>query len=84
MPIRIDIRTEKNEVVVYVAGRLVVNEVSELRNACEPIEGSFVLDLSKLMFADDPGIDLIRAISAKGTKVRGAPAFIQLLIAGAP
>jgi len=81
MSIRIDITTEKDEVVVYVAGRLVVNEVTELRNACEPIEGSFALDLSKLRFADDAGIDLIRAISAKGTKVRGASMFVQLLIA---
>ncbi len=84
MPIRIDITTEKNKVVVYVAGRLVGNEVTELRNACEPIEGSFVLDLSKLPFADDAGIDLIQAISAKGAKVRGASAFIRLLIARAP
>ena len=84
MPIRIDITTEKNKVVVYVAGRLVGNEVTELRNACEPIEGSFVLDLSKLPFADDAGIDLIQAISAKGAKVRGESTFIQLLIARVP
>jgi len=81
MPIRIDIKTEKNEVVVYVAGRLVGNEVTELRNACAPIEGAFVLDLSKLRFADDAGIDLIRTISAKGTKVRAESVFVQLLIA---
>ncbi len=84
MPIRIDVTTEMNKVVVYVAGRLAGNEVTELRNACESIDCSFVLDLSKLPFADDAGIDLIQVLSAKGAKVRGASAFIELLIAGTP
>ena len=80
MPIRIDVTTERNKVVVYVAGRLTGIEVTELRNTCESIEDSFVLDLSKLPFADDAGIDLIQVLSAKGVEVRGASAFIELLI----
>ena len=81
MAVRIDTATEGDEIVVYVAGRLGANEVTELRNECEQIEGTFVLDLSKVLFADDAGIDLIRAITAKGAKVRGASAFIQMLLA---
>ncbi len=81
MGVRIDTTTEGDEIVVYVAGRLGGNEVTELRNECEPIEGTFVLDLSKVLFADDAGIDLIRALRAKGATVRGASAFIQMLLA---
>jgi len=81
MLVRIDATKEGDEIVVYVAGRLGGNVVTELKNECESIEGTFVLDLSKIVFADDAGIDTIRAIRAKGAKVRGASAFIQMLIA---
>ena len=81
MVVRIDTTTEGDEIVVYVAGRLGGNAVTELRNECEPIEGTFVLDLSKVLFADDAGIDLIRALRANRATVRGASAFIQMLIA---
>ena len=41
MAVRIDTATEGDEIVVYVAGRLGANEVTELRNECEQIEGTF-------------------------------------------
>jgi anti-anti-sigma regulatory factor len=82
MKVRVDTTAEGNVVVVYVAGRLGGNEVTVLRQACAQIEGTFVLDLSRLQFADDAGLDLIRAISAKGTKVRAASVFVQMLIDG--
>jgi len=80
MAIHIDISSEEPEVVVYLAGRLYGDAVKELRDTCDPIKGTFVLDLSKLLFADDAGVDVIRAISARGTKISGASQFIQLLL----
>lgn len=80
MAIRIDINSEGPEVVVYLAGRLSGDASTQLRDICDPIKGVFVLDLSKLLFADDAGIDVIRAISARGAKIRGAIPFIQLLL----
>jgi len=80
MAIRIDINTEGPEIVVYLAGRLCGDAVNQLRDTCDPIKGTFMLDLSKLLFADDAGIDVIRAISARGTKISGASQFIQLLL----
>lgn len=80
MTIHIEINSEAPEAVVYLAGRLSGVATKQLRDACDPIKGSFVLDLSKLLFADDAGIDVIRAISERGAKIRGASQFIQLLM----
>lgn len=80
MEIRIDITSEGPETVVRVAGRLSGIAVAQLRKACDPIEGAFVLDLSNLIFADVSGIDAIRTIGEKGAEIRGASPFIQLLL----
>jgi anti-anti-sigma regulatory factor len=80
MEIRINITSEGPETVIHIAGRLSVTSVAQLKKACDPIEGAFVIDLSNLLFADDAGIDTIRMIDKKGAKVRGASPFIQLLL----
>ena len=80
MEIRIDITSEGPETVVYIIGRLSGAAVAELRKACDPIEGAFLLDLSNLLLADDAGIDVIRKLCEKGAEVRGASPFIQLLL----
>jgi anti-anti-sigma regulatory factor len=84
MEIRIDIISEGPETVVYIAGRLSGAAVAQLRKACDPIEGAFVLNLSGLMFIDDDGIDAIRTLGEKRAEVRGASPFVQLLLDGAP
>ena len=80
MAFRIDINSEGPAVVVYVAGRLSGDATKLLRETCDPIKAAFVLDLSKLLFADDVGVDVIREISEQGAKIRGASPFIQLLV----
>ena len=79
MMIRIDVVSGGPEVVVYLAGRLTGDATEQLKDTCESINGTFVLDLSKLLFADDAGIDVMRAISEQGIQIRGASQFIQLL-----
>lgn len=78
--IRIDITSDGPEKVVRVAGRITGSAVEQLRKVCDSIKGPFVLDLSSLMFGDDAGIDVIRAMSAKGAALRGVSPFIQLLL----
>lgn len=80
MAIRIDITSEGPETVVRTAGRLSGVAVAQLKKACDPIEGAFVLDLSNLLFADDAGIGVIRTLGEKGAEVRGASPFVQLLL----
>ncbi len=83
MEIRIDITSEGSETVVRIAGRLSGVAVAQLRKACDPIEGAFVLDLSNLLFADDAGIDAIGILGEKGAEVRGVSPFVQLLLGDA-
>jgi anti-anti-sigma regulatory factor len=80
MTIRIDVYNEGPEVVVYLAGRLSEDAAKQLRDTCDAINGAFVLNLSNLIFADDAGIDVIRAIDDQEIEIRGASKFIQLLV----
>ena len=80
MDIRIDIISETPKPVVCIAGRLSSTAVAQLKKACDPIENPFVIDLSNLLFAEDKGIDAIRAIVDKGAQIHGASPFVQLLL----
>ena len=83
MAIRIDIESVDSggdAIVVRVAGRLTGAATKELKGVCEPIKDNFVLDLSKLMFADDAGVEVIRTLRKKGAEISGASSFIMLLI----
>ena len=74
--------TEGAAVVLHVAGRLAGDAITQLTDVCEPIEGQYVLDLSKLMFADEAGAEVIRTLRERGVDIRGASSFIKLLING--
>jgi len=80
MDIRIDIESEGPDVVLHVAGRLTGHTIEQLADVVEPIEGHYVLDLSKLMFADDAAAEAIRKLREGGADIRGASSFIKLLI----
>jgi len=80
MDIRIDIESEGPEVILHVAGRLTGPAITQLSDVCETMESHYVLDLSKLMFADDAGADAIRTLREGGAGIRGASSFIRLLI----
>ena len=82
MDIRIDIENEGPEVVLHVAGRLTGPAITQLSEVCESMESHYVLDLSKLMFADDAGAEAIRTLREGGAAIRGASSFIRLLISG--
>jgi anti-anti-sigma regulatory factor len=82
MEIRIDIESEGPEPVLHVSGRLTGSAITQLSETCEPMKGRFVLDLSKLKFADDAGVELIRTLCERGAEIRGASYFIKMLING--
>ena len=82
MDIRIDIESEGPEVVLHVAGRLTGSAITQLSDVCESMEGHYVLDLSKLIFAEDAGAEAIRSLREGGARIRGASSFIRLLING--
>ena len=39
--------------------------IKHLADVSEQMEGNFVLDLSKLMFVDDEGVEVIRSLRKK-------------------
>ena len=80
MKIRIDIESEGPDVVLHVAGRLTGPAITQLADVGESLETQYVLDLSNLMFTDDAGADVIRALCEGGAEIRGASTFIKLLI----
>ena len=82
MEIRIDIESEGPEPVLHVSGRLTGPAITQLSETCEPMKGHFVLDLSKLKFADDAGAEVIRTMRERGAEIRGASFFIKMLING--
>jgi len=82
MEIRIDIESEGPEVVFHVAGRLTGPAIAQLADACESMEGHYVLDLSKLMFTNDAGAEVIRTLRERGAEIRGVSTFINLLMNG--
>ena len=84
MDIRIDYITDGPETVICIAGRLYSPAIPELKQACDAIEDPLVIDLSNLLFADEKGIDAIRAIENKGAQIQGASPFVQLLLDNAP
>ena len=80
MDIRIDKEIEGNAIVLHVAGRLAGDAIAQLTDVCESVDDHYVLDLSKLIFADDEGAEAIRMIRDGGANIRGASSFIKLLI----
>ena len=80
MDFRIDYIPNGLKTIVRIAGRLSNTAVAHLEKACNPLEKPVVIDLSNLLFADDDGINAIRAIAEKGAQVRGASPFVQLLL----
>ncbi len=76
------VESEGRDVVLHVAGRLTGPVITQLSETCEPMKRRFVLDLSKLKFADDAGAEAIRTLREKGAEIRGAPYFIKMLING--
>jgi hypothetical protein len=84
MEIRIEIELEGTETVCDVAGRLTGPAIAQLADACGSIEGHYVLDLSKLMFVNDAGAEVIRTLCERDAEIRGASSFIRMLIDDEP
>jgi hypothetical protein len=80
MTVRIETSSEESTTAVSVAGRLEGLGVGEFVRTCHCIEGELVLDLSGLRSADAEGIEAIQELVREGATMRGASAFIRLLL----
>ena len=80
--IRITTKTDGKTRTVRVEGRLTAVEVPDLRKECQSTDALVRVDLSGLRSADSTGITLLQSLSAEGTELYGASAFIRELLAG--
>lgn len=84
MPVRIEKTSAGNETILKVDGRLVSEDVGELARAFRSVEGTTTLDLSDLLSADRPGVEILQEIISLGAEVRGASPYIELLLKTKP
>jgi hypothetical protein len=68
--------------VLVLEGRLVGPWVAELRRTAAEVDGPRALDLAGVTFADDEGVEALRAIRGAGADLVGASGFLTALIGG--
>lgn len=73
----IGIVQDGDRLIVRLAGRLSMAQVSELLGACGE-RRNIDIDLSELVSADAAGINVLQRIRAAGAKLVGAPGYIQM------
>ena len=80
MSVRIDhIRTGTIN-VVHIAGHLSGAAVTHFTDTCDLIQGPLAIDLSELLFADDEGINAIKAVVETGATLLDVSPFVTLLL----
>lgn len=57
-------------------GWLTGRSVLDLQAACAALEGSLVIDLTDLRFADEDGVSLLRRLRLNGARLVGAGLFM--------
>jgi anti-anti-sigma regulatory factor len=77
---RITTLAEGKEQTVRVEGRLTANGLPELRREIRLTGGGARLDLSGLTSADADGVRELLDLSARGSKLFGASAYIRQLL----
>jgi len=80
MTIRIDMESDGAVMILHIAGVLAGSAIKQLTDVCGPIEGQFVLEVSKLKLADDAGVEILQSLRKEGAEIRGASAYIKFLI----
>ena len=84
MDIRVDCHFDGQNTFVSIAGRLSGTAIGQIQEALDQIQSPLVVDLSNLIYADNEGIETIRAIIDEGAHVQGASPFIALLLEDTP
>ena len=79
MNLLMQVRREKDRVVVHLAGRLTERQVPDLLAACSE-NGLTTLELDELISADVTGIDALGRIEQDGGQLTGLPEYMRLLL----
>lgn len=80
MSIHISATAKATRTVVKVDGRLHADDMEELTRVLDSVQGPKELDLSELTSADRTGVAALRELISRGTEIRGASPYIELLL----
>lgn len=84
MSVRITKSVDSETTVLSVAGRLVSEDVGELKTEFQGIKGPVALNLSDLQSSDPSGTAILLEIASLGAELRGASPYIELLLKRKP
>ncbi len=80
MSFRITALTGEKTTTIRVEGRLTAEALPDLQREFQLASAPVLVDLSGLIAADAESVRELRALAAKGAKLRGASAFIRQLL----
>jgi hypothetical protein len=78
--IRIELARLKDEIAVTISGRLVAEDLGEVKRVRQSISGGVLLDLKNLLSADPKSILELRDWIEHGARTQGASPYLQLLL----
>jgi len=67
-----------------VDGRLLADDIGELRRASEEAAPPLVLELAGLLFADAEGVNALQQLRVAGAELRNVPPYVSLLLGMQP
>jgi anti-anti-sigma regulatory factor len=73
--------------VLSIEGRITSDNVASLVEECAKVSGGktpLVLDLSRVGFADNPGVDALRDLRARGARLIGCSPLLHELLGTEP
>jgi len=80
MTFRISEIAEPRGTTLRLDGRLSGEMGAELERVSEEAKRPLTLDLSGLSFADAGGVEILKAIHARGATLQNVPAYVALLL----
>jgi hypothetical protein len=78
--LRLTVTRRKRSTVVRVDGRLMIDNLTELREVVGTVSGHAVIDLTNLLSVDDLGIAMLRSLADDGARLVGASPYVALLL----
>jgi anti-anti-sigma regulatory factor len=78
--LRLTVSRRKRSTVVHVDGRLMTDNLAELRQIVGTVSGHAVIDLTNLLSVDDAGIATLRSLGDGGARLVGASPYVALLL----
>jgi len=84
MPFKAEVVDEGGRITLRLAGRLDLEQSSELLHLYDETDGAMRLDLTDLMSADAAGLDMLRTLRSRGAGLVGLTPYLGLQLDADP